>query len=62
MHMGLCAVTLSWIFFPFCVKIQIIILSGLLINMSGLVIKELNRPNASLTALFDLIISHVNSL
>lgn len=45
---------LAEIFFPFSMKIQIIIQLDLLIKMSDLVTKELNGPNTSLTALFDL--------
>lgn len=49
---------LAEIFF-FSIKIQTIIQLDLLIKMSDLVTKELNRPNVPLTALFDLIL-HVN--
>lgn len=53
---------LAGIFFAFSMKIQIIMQSNLLIKMYGLVTKEWNRPHASLTALLDVMISHVSSL
>lgn len=49
-------------FSPFSMKIQIIMQSNLLIKIYGLVTKEWDRPHASLTALFDIMISHVSAL
>ena len=55
-------------FCPFSMKIQIMMQSDVLIKMNGLVTKELNRPNTSLTTLSEIRIFHcklfaaVNSL